>query len=74
MSLRQRWHRWTHHENELEEEIQTHLRMAERDRTARGETAEDARAHVRREFPASSLVVDILQQPVYIVGIRHYAT
>lgn len=50
MSLRQRWHRWAHRENELDEEIQAHLRMAERDRTERGETAEDARARVRREF------------------------
>jgi macrolide transport system ATP-binding/permease protein len=50
VSLWQRWHRWAHRENELDEEIQAHLRMAERDRTERGETTEEARAHVRYEF------------------------
>jgi hypothetical protein len=34
----------------LDEEIQAHLRMAERDRTERGETTTEARAHARREF------------------------
>jgi len=50
MSLWQRWCRWARRESELDEEIQAHLRMAERDRTERGEAAEEARANVRREF------------------------
>ena len=50
MSLWQLWYKWAHREDELDEEIQAHLRMAERDRTERGETANQARANVRREF------------------------
>jgi hypothetical protein len=50
MSLRQRWQQWTHREDELDEEIQAHLRMAERDRTDRGETTSEARVHARYEF------------------------
>src|SRR4029077_21025879 len=50
MSLRQWWHKRARREDELDEEIQAHLRMAERDRTELGETPNDARAHVRREF------------------------
>ena len=38
MSLWQWWHKRTRREDELDEEIQAHLRMAERDRTERGET------------------------------------
>jgi hypothetical protein len=37
-------------EEELEAEIQSHLDMAARERMERGETAEQARAAVRREF------------------------
>src|SRR5712692_310879 len=62
MSLWQRWYRWAHRENELDEEIQTHLRMAERDRTERGETAEDARAHVRREFGNVLLTKEVTRE------------
>ena len=50
MSRWQWWHKSTRREDELDEEIQAHLRMAERDRTELGETPNDARAHVRREF------------------------
>src|SRR5882762_1199255 len=50
MSLWQWWHKWARREDELNEEIQAHLRMAERDRTERGETTSEARAQVRREF------------------------
>ncbi|HLN00195.1 MAG TPA: ABC transporter permease [Bryobacteraceae bacterium] len=44
------WRNRARRENELEEEIQMHLRLAERDRMERGETAAEARANVRREF------------------------
>jgi len=44
------WRNRARLESELEEEIQTHLRLAERDRIERGETAAEARANVRREF------------------------
>jgi hypothetical protein len=44
------WRNRTRRENELDEEIQSHLRMAERDRIDRGETSTEARSNVRREF------------------------
>jgi predicted permease len=47
------WHWWRNRarrEAELDEEIQTHLRMAEQDRLDRGETAVEAHAHTQREF------------------------
>src|SRR5882724_6296008 len=44
------WRNRTRRENELDEEIHSHLRMAERDRIDRGETSTEARSNVRREF------------------------
>jgi len=44
------WRNRTRRESELDEEIQSHLRMAERDRIDRGETSTDARCNVQREF------------------------
>src|SRR5262245_26076607 len=41
---------WRRREEELEEEIQSHLRMAIRDRMQRGENAEEAESAARREF------------------------
>jgi predicted permease len=43
-------------EEELEEEIQSHLRMAIRDRMERGENAEEAELAARREFGNVALV------------------
>src|SRR5262245_59904501 len=40
---------WRRREEELEEEIQIHLRMAIRDRMQRGESAEEAESATRRE-------------------------
>jgi macrolide transport system ATP-binding/permease protein len=50
MSVWRWWHKRARREDELDEEIQAHLRMAERDRTERGESTNEARANVRREF------------------------
>jgi hypothetical protein len=44
------------HEQELDEEIGSHLRMAEQDRVARGESPEEARYIVRRELGNESLI------------------
>jgi predicted permease len=46
-------------EEELEEEIQSHLVMAARDRVERGEPAEHAQAAARREFGNVSLVKEV---------------
>src|SRR5262245_22480902 len=43
-------------EEELEEEIQSHLRMAIRDRMERGESAEEAESAARREFGNVGLI------------------
>ncbi len=44
------WRNRARREDELEEEIQTHLRLAERDLTGRGDTTGEARVRARREF------------------------
>ena len=46
-------------EEELEEEIRTHLEMAERDRIERGEAAEEAKKFALREFGNVGLVKEI---------------
>src|SRR5215471_7712076 len=47
---------WRRREEELEEEIQSHLRMAIRDRMERGESAEEAETAARREFGNVGLI------------------
>jgi putative ABC transport system permease protein len=46
-------------EEDLEEEIQTHLKMAMRDRMERGETAEQARRSTLREFGNVGLIKEV---------------
>jgi putative ABC transport system permease protein len=46
-------------ENDLEQEIQTHLKMAMRDRMERGETAEQAKNAVLREFGNVGLIKEV---------------
>src|SRR5262249_35463378 len=46
-------------EQELDEEIGSHLRMAEQDRVARGETPEVARYTVRRELGNETLIKEV---------------
>lgn len=46
-------------EQELDEEIGSHLRMAERDRIERGETAEEAHYAARREMGNESLIKEV---------------
>jgi putative ABC transport system permease protein len=47
---------WRRREDELEEEIQSHLRMAIRDRMQRGESPEEAESAARREFGNVGLI------------------
>src|SRR5262249_49266368 len=58
---RLRWQRGRRDE-ELEEEIQTHLEMAARDRIERGEPEAEARAFVRREFGNVGLVKEVTRE------------
>jgi predicted permease len=49
-------------ERELAEEIEAHFRLAIEDRIARGESAAEARAAVRREFGSEVLVREVTRQ------------
>jgi len=49
---------WRRREEELEEEIQSHLRMAIRDRMQRGESAKESESAARREFGNVGLIKD----------------
>jgi predicted permease len=53
------WRRPGRREDELEQEIQSHLDMAARDRIERGETPDNAHADVRHEFGNVGLVKEI---------------
>ena len=55
------WNR-ARREEELDEEIRAHLRIAEADRIARGETPEAAVANARREFGNVGLVKEITRE------------
>ena len=49
-------------QNDLEEEIRGHLRMAQQDRVARGETAETAAQRARAEFGNVGLVEEVTRE------------
>jgi predicted permease len=49
-------------DEELDEEIQSHLRMAVQDRIERGETPEQAEASTRREFGNTGLVKEVTRE------------
>jgi len=53
---------WRRREEELDEEIKGHLRMAARERMERGETAEQATAAARREFGNVELVKEVTRE------------
>src|ERR1044072_3954178 len=53
---------WRRREEELAEEIKSHLRMAARERVERGETPEQAEAAARREFGNVGLVKEVTRE------------
>jgi hypothetical protein len=55
------WHR-RKREQELDEELRSHLQMAERDRLERGETPDQARGGARREFGNVSLIKQVTRE------------
>ena len=57
-----RFGRRARRETELEEEIGAHLRMAEAERVAAGESPEDAAANARREFGNLGLVKEVTRE------------
>ena len=62
---------WRRRENDLDEEIQTHLEMAIRDRMERGESAEQARSSVLREFGNVGLIKEVTRD---MWGLRSLET
>lgn len=55
------WHR-RKHDQEIDEELQSHLQMAERDRLDRGETPDQARNAARREFGNVGLIKQVTRE------------
>ena len=53
------WWSWRKRHEELEKEIQHHLRMAEAERVERGASESDARAGARKEFGNTGLVKEL---------------
>jgi len=67
---------WRRREQELEEEIQSHLQMAIRDRIERGESAEEAESAARRDFGNVGLIKETTRGmwDSGIYGVISYAT
>jgi predicted permease len=53
------WWNWRKQDNELEKEIQHHLKMSEADRVERGDSPGDARTGARREFGNIGLAKEV---------------
>jgi predicted permease len=64
---------WRRRDEELDEEIQSHLRMAARERVERGETPEQAAAAARREFGNVGLVKEVTREMWGWVWVRQFA-
>lgn len=60
-------------EDDLEEEIQTHLKMAIRDRMERGETAEQAKNSVLREFGNVALIKEVTRDMWRWISLEQFA-
>jgi putative ABC transport system permease protein len=64
---------WRRRNEELDEEIKSHLRMAARERVERGETPEQAAAAARREFGNVGLVKEVTREMWGWVWVRQFA-
>ena len=62
---------WRRREDELDEEIESHLRMAIRDRVERGESPEQAEAAARSEFGNLGLVKEVTRGMWGLAWLRH---
>lgn len=60
-------------DEELDEEIQAHLRMAARDRIDRGESEQQARSSVRREFGNVGLIKDVAREMRRWASLERFA-
>ena len=59
-----RWSKWqwNRRSNDLEDELEAHVRLAAADRVARGETAEQARANAVRELGNADVIADVIRR------------
>src|SRR3954447_20863337 len=57
--------------DDLSEELESHLRMAIADRTARGESRVDARRAAKREFGNVALIADVTRERWGWVRLEH---
>lgn len=64
---------WRRRNEELDEEIKSHLRMAARERVERGETPEQAAAAARREFGNVGLVKEVTREMWGWLWVRQFA-
>ncbi|HEX8174924.1 MAG TPA: ABC transporter permease [Pyrinomonadaceae bacterium] len=60
--MKLKWRPRTRREEELDEELRSHLQMAVQERVERGETLEEAEASVRREFGNIGLVKEVTRE------------
>ncbi len=63
---------WRRRDEELDEELRAHLKMAARDRVERGETPEEAEAAARREFGNLGLVKEVTREMWGWAWLRHF--
>src|SRR5215216_7118126 len=64
---------WRRRDEELDEELRGHLRMAIRERVERGETPEQAEAAALREFGNVGLIKEVTRGMWGWVWLRHLA-
>ena len=64
---------WRRRDEELDEEIKSHLRMAASERVERGETPEQAAASARREFGNVGLVKEVTREMWGWAWLRQFA-
>src|SRR6185437_7660456 len=59
-------------DQELKEELESHLRMAAQDRIDRGETPADADAHAKRELGNAALIAEVTRETWGWTGLRRF--
>ena len=66
------WDRWRKRDEELDEEVRAHLRMAAQLRVDRGETPEEAARAARREFGNELLVKEVARETSGFAALERF--
>src|SRR5215469_2711842 len=66
------WRRWNKRDQDLEDEIRTHLSMAAQLRMDRGEMPEDAAREARREFGNELLVKEVTREKWGLASLERF--